>query len=418
MLAVILDGAFLCSRACVPHLARGGGGSIVNIGGETGHRGAAGRAHVVTAKAGLAGMTKALALDLAPQRITVNCVVPGRIDTVRDRSGDPAQHAHRPAVPPIGRLGTAGGSGRDGAHAVRARCPLHHRAGDPRQRRRLLAMTTLPSTELPPVTRLLADFVATHPARGWDEGVEREAHRTFLNWVGCAIGASQPSGGRRRARGRVGARTRRPGVDPGPQRARRHRECRAAERDCLAHFRLRRHPLEDDHPSRRPRRVGGAGARRAPRYAWAGVRGCHRDRDRRRVPRRQCDLSRSLRPRMAHHRLDRHAGRRRRLRAPPPPRRAADRHGARHRRVAADRRPRAVRFDDQAVSRRRRRSRGAHVGIDGATRLYRLGPRARGAPRAHADLLDQVRLVRNHRRASGNASRSPSTRTSPLPAAS
>ena len=67
VLAVILDGAFLCSQACAPHIARAGGGSIVNIGGETGHRGAAGRAHVVTAKAGLAGMTKALALDLAPQ---------------------------------------------------------------------------------------------------------------------------------------------------------------------------------------------------------------------------------------------------------------------------------------------------------------------------------------------------------------
>src|SRR5580765_1816152 len=100
VLAVILDGAFLCSRACVPHLMRSGGGSIVNIGGETGHRGATGRAHVVTAKAGLAGMTKALALDLAPHRITVNCVVPGRIDTMRAvASGDPGQHEHRPATP-------------------------------------------------------------------------------------------------------------------------------------------------------------------------------------------------------------------------------------------------------------------------------------------------------------------------------
>jgi len=105
VLAVILDGAFLCSRACLPHLIRSGSGSIVNIGGETGHRGAAGRAHVVTAKAGLAGMTKALALDLAPHGITVNCVVPGRIDTVRAAPPDPAQHVHRPAVPPLGRLG-------------------------------------------------------------------------------------------------------------------------------------------------------------------------------------------------------------------------------------------------------------------------------------------------------------------------
>ena len=105
VLAVILDGAFLCARACVPHLARSGDGSIVNIGGESGHRGAAGRAHVVAAKAGLAGFTKALALDLAPQRITVNCVVPGRIDTVRAAPANPGQHVPRRAVPPIGRLG-------------------------------------------------------------------------------------------------------------------------------------------------------------------------------------------------------------------------------------------------------------------------------------------------------------------------
>ena len=105
VLSVILDGAFLCTQACLPHLVRSGSGAIVNIGGETGHRGAAERAHVVTAKAGLAGMTKALALELAPHRITVNCVVPGRIDTVRETAGVPGASAHRPAVPPIGRLG-------------------------------------------------------------------------------------------------------------------------------------------------------------------------------------------------------------------------------------------------------------------------------------------------------------------------
>jgi 2-methylcitrate dehydratase PrpD len=45
--------------------------------------------------------------------------------------------------------------------------------------------------DAPPVTRILADFVATHPSRGWDEGVEHEAHRTLSNWLGCAIGASR-----------------------------------------------------------------------------------------------------------------------------------------------------------------------------------------------------------------------------------
>jgi len=116
ILSVILDGAFLCAQACLPHLAASGGGAIVNIGGESGHRGAAGRVHVVTAKAGLAGMTKALAHDLAPHGITVNCVVPGRIDTVRDPSG--AGGGHRPAMPLLGRLGTP----EDVAAMVRMLC--------------------------------------------------------------------------------------------------------------------------------------------------------------------------------------------------------------------------------------------------------------------------------------------------------
>jgi 3-oxoacyl-[acyl-carrier protein] reductase len=100
ILGIVLDGAFLLSQAALPHLRLSDGASIVNIGGQTGHAGAAGRAHVVTAKAGLAGFTKALALDLAPERITVNCVVPGRIATVR--AGEPGQ---RHSVPPLGRMG-------------------------------------------------------------------------------------------------------------------------------------------------------------------------------------------------------------------------------------------------------------------------------------------------------------------------
>ena len=43
----------------------------------------------------------------------------------------------------------------------------------------------------PPVTQVLARFVATHPSRGWSESVDHEAHRTFMNWVGCAVGAAR-----------------------------------------------------------------------------------------------------------------------------------------------------------------------------------------------------------------------------------
>ena len=105
VLAIVLDGAFLCARAALPHMVSAGGGTIINIGGQTGHKGAAERAHVITAKAGIAGMTKALAMDLAPHKITVNCVVPGTIDSQRGLPGVPDRPAHRMTVPPIGRRG-------------------------------------------------------------------------------------------------------------------------------------------------------------------------------------------------------------------------------------------------------------------------------------------------------------------------
>jgi 3-oxoacyl-[acyl-carrier protein] reductase len=105
VLSIVLDGAFLCAQAALPHMIKAGGGTIVNIGGQTAHKGASERAHVITAKAGIAGLTKALALDLAPYQITVNCVVPGTIESQRGLPGVPERPAHRRAPPPIGRRG-------------------------------------------------------------------------------------------------------------------------------------------------------------------------------------------------------------------------------------------------------------------------------------------------------------------------
>src|SRR5712691_4152131 len=45
--------------------------------------------------------------------------------------------------------------------------------------------------DAPAVTQILARFVASHPRRGWNDAVDHEAHRTFLNWVGCAVGAAR-----------------------------------------------------------------------------------------------------------------------------------------------------------------------------------------------------------------------------------
>ncbi|MBI4193736.1 MAG: 3-oxoacyl-ACP reductase FabG [Betaproteobacteria bacterium] len=105
IISIVLDGSFICTRACLPHMVRAGGGAVVNIGGLTGHKGAEGRPHVVAAKAGLAGMTKAVALDLAHHNITVNCVVPGMVETVRGLPGAPERPDYRPSLPPLGRRG-------------------------------------------------------------------------------------------------------------------------------------------------------------------------------------------------------------------------------------------------------------------------------------------------------------------------
>jgi len=90
---VTLDGTFHCVKACLPALRQSGAGTIVNIGGLSAHTGARDRAHVVTAKAGIVGFTRALAHDLAADGITVNCVVPGLIGTPRPKDKpEPAHH--------------------------------------------------------------------------------------------------------------------------------------------------------------------------------------------------------------------------------------------------------------------------------------------------------------------------------------
>jgi 3-oxoacyl-[acyl-carrier protein] reductase len=90
---VTLDGPFHTAKACLPALRKSGAGTIVNIGGLSAHSGAKHRAHVVTAKAGIVGFTRALAHDLGGDGITVNCVVPGFISTPRPKDApQPAHH--------------------------------------------------------------------------------------------------------------------------------------------------------------------------------------------------------------------------------------------------------------------------------------------------------------------------------------
>lgn len=106
VMGIALDGAFLMAKAAIPHLKASGQGTIVNIGGLTAYTGALHRAHVIAAKSGLDGFTKALAHELGPAQITVNLVSPGMIETNRRHSGavDPSHHQTTKTL--IGRRGT------------------------------------------------------------------------------------------------------------------------------------------------------------------------------------------------------------------------------------------------------------------------------------------------------------------------
>jgi len=78
-----LTSSYLCTRFVVPEMIKGGGGAIVNISSASGRRGLAYRIGYCAAKAGQVGMTYAMALELAPHNIRVNCVSPGAVEGER-----------------------------------------------------------------------------------------------------------------------------------------------------------------------------------------------------------------------------------------------------------------------------------------------------------------------------------------------
>jgi 3-oxoacyl-[acyl-carrier protein] reductase len=95
---IILDGAFHCVKACLESIKQSGAGSIINVGGLTGAMGAPDRAHVVTAKAGLAGFTRALAMELAPHKVTVNTLVPAMLARPDKPNDIPPHPIYRPIL--------------------------------------------------------------------------------------------------------------------------------------------------------------------------------------------------------------------------------------------------------------------------------------------------------------------------------
>ena len=112
VLEVVLTGSFNCTKAVLPHMRHKGWGRIISLGGVAGQMGARDRVAVVTAKSGLFGFTKAVALETARQGITANVLSPGIIETDRrdlaemgDAAAARAHYETETASIPVGRRG-------------------------------------------------------------------------------------------------------------------------------------------------------------------------------------------------------------------------------------------------------------------------------------------------------------------------
>jgi 3-oxoacyl-[acyl-carrier protein] reductase len=106
VIATNLTSAFTCAQAVLRPMIKQRSGRIINIGSVVGQMGNAGQVNYAASKAGLIGMAKALAREVASRGITVNVVAPGFIDTDMTRAISPEAAATLQAQIPLGRLGT------------------------------------------------------------------------------------------------------------------------------------------------------------------------------------------------------------------------------------------------------------------------------------------------------------------------
>src|SRR2546427_7383585 len=112
VLNVNLKGTFLCTQAVAQKLVeRGRTGAVINLASSAAFRSSPRGVHYVASKAGIVGVTRATALELAPYRVRVNAIAPGTTDTAQPRYGMSEEELQAPA-----RQGPAGGSGTP--HAV------------------------------------------------------------------------------------------------------------------------------------------------------------------------------------------------------------------------------------------------------------------------------------------------------------
>ena len=106
MFAVTVDGAFFTVQNALPHMLHEKRGRIINISSMWGEVGASCEVHYSAAKGALIAMTKALAKELGPSGITVNCITPGVIDTEMNAHLSAEDLAELCEETPLGRLGS------------------------------------------------------------------------------------------------------------------------------------------------------------------------------------------------------------------------------------------------------------------------------------------------------------------------
>ena len=106
VLTTNLTGAFLLTQAVMPSMLKGRWGRVVNITSVVGETGQAGQANYAASKAGLIGLTKSLARELASRTITVNAVAPGYIETAMTAVLNEEQRTAMTSQVPLGRAGT------------------------------------------------------------------------------------------------------------------------------------------------------------------------------------------------------------------------------------------------------------------------------------------------------------------------
>ena len=114
MFAVNVKGIFNCTKAALPYMINKKDGRIINISSMWGVTGASCEVHYSASKAAVIGLTKALALEVGPSNITVNCIAPGLIDTEMNGKLNDATIKELVEATPLQRIGTP----KDVAEAV------------------------------------------------------------------------------------------------------------------------------------------------------------------------------------------------------------------------------------------------------------------------------------------------------------